>query len=276
MAPRCWRASRTARRDVFEVDVGESPFEAPKGAVVPDERGAASAKGGRGDDGIGEPETVRRLEAGCLLCRRPSQRHDVDAGSFEEMGDGCPALPAGPECPDEELGFRDDGHDEHEVALGGKGKEPLAETVPGIVAAEEVDERRRVEGDPAVSICPPLSPAGVPRRAGAGAARSDLRYPTYLLPSRGRQPKEEAMRRFSIALALAALLALPGSALAFHHIGLPATVCHAEAAGSPSNDNGMAKEALVAHNPHGLPLPPIGTPGQGQGQGGEHCANAAD
>jgi hypothetical protein len=82
------------------------------------------------------------------------------------------------------------------------------------------------------------------------------------------------MRRLSIVLGLAAVLALPGSALGFHHVGLPATVCHAAAAGSPSNDNGMAKEAILAHAPLTLPLPPIGTPGQGQGHGGEHCANA--
>ena len=81
------------------------------------------------------------------------------------------------------------------------------------------------------------------------------------------------MKRISLALGLAAALALPGSVLAFHHGGLPATACHAEAADSPSNDNGMAKEALRAHNPNGLPLPPVGTPGQGQGDGAEHCAN---
>ncbi len=84
------------------------------------------------------------------------------------------------------------------------------------------------------------------------------------------------MRRFSVVLALAALLTLPGSTLAFHHVGLPATECHAAAAGSPSNDNGMAKEAILAHTPLSLPLPPIGTPGQGQGQGAEHCANGHD
>lgn len=74
-----------------------------------------------------------------------------------------------------------------------------------------------------------------------------------------------------------AVLALPGPAVAFHHTGLPATFCHAPAAGSPSNDNGMAKEALLAHNPaQDLPLPPVGTPGNGQGDGGEHCANAEE
>jgi hypothetical protein len=82
------------------------------------------------------------------------------------------------------------------------------------------------------------------------------------------------MKRLAAALGLAAAIALPGSALAFHHPGLPATDCHAEAAGSPSNDNGMAKEALTAHNPGGIPLAPVGTPGDGQGDGGEHCANA--
>jgi hypothetical protein len=82
------------------------------------------------------------------------------------------------------------------------------------------------------------------------------------------------MKRLAVALAIAAALALPGTALAFHHGGLPATACHADAAGSPSNNNGMAKEAILANTPLTLPLPPVGTPGNGQGQGGEHCANA--
>jgi hypothetical protein len=81
------------------------------------------------------------------------------------------------------------------------------------------------------------------------------------------------MKRACLAgLVMAAMAASPASA--FHHTGLPATACHAPAAGSPSNDNGMAKEALLAHSPQTLPLPPVGTPGDGQGQGGEHCANA--
>lgn len=82
------------------------------------------------------------------------------------------------------------------------------------------------------------------------------------------------MRRITI-LTAALALAVPAPALAFHHGGLPATVCHAPAAGSPSNDNGMAKEALLAAG-HTLPLPPVGKPGNGQGQGGEHCANAGE
>jgi hypothetical protein len=84
------------------------------------------------------------------------------------------------------------------------------------------------------------------------------------------------MKRALIAVVVAVGLAVPSGAAAFHHTGLPATFCHAAAAGSPSNDNGMAKEAITAHNPHFTPpLPPVGTPGDGQGDGGEHCANAA-
>ena len=80
------------------------------------------------------------------------------------------------------------------------------------------------------------------------------------------------MKRLTLITAALAL-ALPAPALEFHHGRLPATACHAPAAGSPSNDNGMAKEALIAAG-HTLPLAPVGTPGNGQGQGGEHCANA--
>ena len=81
----------------------------------------------------------------------------------------------------------------------------------------------------------------------------------------GRDMKRVTL--FTAALALA----LPAPALAFHHTHLPATVCHAPAAGSPSNDNGMAKEALLAAG-QTLPLPPIVTPGDGQGHGGENFA----
>jgi hypothetical protein len=90
------------------------------------------------------------------------------------------------------------------------------------------------------------------------------------------------MRRIALGLSLAALLAMPASAFAFHHRDLPSTDCAAEAAGSPSNDNGMAKESLIAHNPTGLPLPPLGSPGNSgmtttpgltQTQGGANCAN---
>jgi hypothetical protein len=80
------------------------------------------------------------------------------------------------------------------------------------------------------------------------------------------------MKRACLAGLVIAALA-PSPAMAFHHGGLPATACHAPAAGSPSNDNGMAKEALIAHSPRTLPLPPVFTPGNGQGDGGEHCTN---
>jgi hypothetical protein len=82
------------------------------------------------------------------------------------------------------------------------------------------------------------------------------------------------MKRLAIALGLAASLAIPGTTLAFHHVALPSTFCAADAAGSPSNDNGMAKEALTGHAGLTLPLPPVGTPGNGKGQGEDHCANA--
>jgi hypothetical protein len=83
------------------------------------------------------------------------------------------------------------------------------------------------------------------------------------------------MKRLLIIALLLGSLVLPSTVLGFHHSGLPSTFCAAEAAGSPSNDNGMAKESLIAHNPaQTLPLPPVGTPGNGKGQGGEFCANA--
>ena len=83
------------------------------------------------------------------------------------------------------------------------------------------------------------------------------------------------MKRLLLLVALLAALVLPANAPAFHHGGLSSTTCANENAGSPSNDNGQAKEALLAHNPHGLPLAPVGTPGQGRGQGDEHCAGAS-
>ncbi len=90
------------------------------------------------------------------------------------------------------------------------------------------------------------------------------------------------MKRAALVLAAVGVLAMPGSTLAFHHIGLPSTECAAAAAGSPSNNNGQAKEAINEHNPFGAPLPPFGPPGNsgldqapgaGQGDGAEHCAN---
>ena len=82
------------------------------------------------------------------------------------------------------------------------------------------------------------------------------------------------MKRIVAVAAACTALAVPAAASAFHHGGLPATSCHAPAAVSPSNDNGQAKEALTGHAGLTLPLPPVGTPGNGQGDGGEHCAFA--
>ena len=73
------------------------------------------------------------------------------------------------------------------------------------------------------------------------------------------------------ALASALMLSVMAApAFAFHHGGLPSTTCAAEQAGSPSNDNGLAKENLT--DTAGLTLPPVGTPGNGQGEGAEFCA----
>jgi hypothetical protein len=83
------------------------------------------------------------------------------------------------------------------------------------------------------------------------------------------------MKRIVLLLVVVCSLVAAPAALAFHHTGLPARFCAADAAGSPSNNNGQAKEAITEHNPaQTLPLPPVGTPGNGQGDGAEHCANA--
>jgi hypothetical protein len=81
------------------------------------------------------------------------------------------------------------------------------------------------------------------------------------------------MKRLALALALVGALLMPGTAFAFHHGGLPSTACAADEAGSPSNNNGRAKEAILANTRLTLPLAPVGTPGNGQGHGGEVCAN---
>ncbi len=80
------------------------------------------------------------------------------------------------------------------------------------------------------------------------------------------------------ALASAMMLSVTAApALAFHHGSIPASACANANAGSPSNDNGMAKERHAQQErggeAAGLPLPPVGTPGAGQGQGSEHCAS---
>jgi hypothetical protein len=68
------------------------------------------------------------------------------------------------------------------------------------------------------------------------------------------------------------LVMMAAPAFAFHHGGLPSTTCAADQAVSPSNDNGQAKENLTGTAGLALPLPPVGTPGNGQGEGGEFCA----
>jgi hypothetical protein len=96
------------------------------------------------------------------------------------------------------------------------------------------------------------------------------------------------MKRLILLGALAAALVLPVPAAAFHHGQLPARDCAADAAGSPSNDNGEAKEALLAHNRFFAPpraLPPLGPAGNsgnnppdntGDAAAHEECANADD
>ncbi len=86
------------------------------------------------------------------------------------------------------------------------------------------------------------------------------------------------MRKIILVAGLAAALALPSSAAAFHHVSIPASTCANANAGSPSNDNGRAKGSLMGNNDSrggeaaGLPLPPVGTPGAFKGQGDENCA----
>ena len=82
------------------------------------------------------------------------------------------------------------------------------------------------------------------------------------------------LKRILVTAIAAALMltVIAASAFAFHHGGLPSTECAADQAGSPSNDNGQAKENLTGTAGLTLPLPPVGTPGNGQGDGGEHCA----
>jgi hypothetical protein len=84
------------------------------------------------------------------------------------------------------------------------------------------------------------------------------------------------MKRLLLVVCALVMLVVPAGASAFHHTGLPARFCAADAAGSPSNDNGMAKEALTDHPVFtlGPGFPPNGTPGAGQGEGEDQCANA--
>lgn len=86
------------------------------------------------------------------------------------------------------------------------------------------------------------------------------------------------MRRTLILAMLLATLAFPTAVLGFHHVVLPATECHAAAAGSPSNDNGQAKENLFRLGLIPPPLAPVDVPGEGptHNVAGDNCANAED
>jgi len=78
------------------------------------------------------------------------------------------------------------------------------------------------------------------------------------------------------ALASALMLTVMSApAFAFHHGGLPSTTCAADQAGSPSDDNGQAKENLTGTAGLTLPLAPVGKAGNGQGEGGEFCAESS-
>ena len=90
------------------------------------------------------------------------------------------------------------------------------------------------------------------------------------------------MKRLAIGLALAALLATPASTFAFHHRDLPAREC---ATNEFASNNPTAVQAIQEHGIANFPLPPLGppgnsgmtsAPGNGQGDGADHCANAAD
>jgi len=84
------------------------------------------------------------------------------------------------------------------------------------------------------------------------------------------------LKKVLVAAVASALMlsVMAAPALAFHHGGLPSTTCAAAQADSPSNDNGMAKENLAGSAGLTLPLAPVGTPGNGQGEGAEFCADA--
>lgn len=86
------------------------------------------------------------------------------------------------------------------------------------------------------------------------------------------------MKRLLVLGALLACLALPAPVAAFHHATLPARDCAADAAGSPSNDNGQAKEALLEHNQFFDPpraLPPLGDAGNSGQNPPDNTADAA-
>ncbi len=79
------------------------------------------------------------------------------------------------------------------------------------------------------------------------------------------------MKRFVLLGVTVVALAAPAGAQAFHHGATPVPQC-AEA--SQAGANPTAREAILERNPQknpGRTFPPFGTPGESQGQGGEHC-----
>jgi hypothetical protein len=69
------------------------------------------------------------------------------------------------------------------------------------------------------------------------------------------------MKRLIGVLAVASVLAVPGTAGAFHHVAVPGDECAPPVAGEPGN-NPNAAEAQKQMNPvFDPPLPPAGKPG---------------
>jgi len=85
------------------------------------------------------------------------------------------------------------------------------------------------------------------------------------------------LKRVLVAALASALMltVMSAPAFAFHYGGLPSTTCAADQAGSPSEDNGQAKENLTGTAGLTLPLAPVGKAGNGQGEGGEFCAESS-
>lgn len=72
------------------------------------------------------------------------------------------------------------------------------------------------------------------------------------------------LRGVGPVVALAALLAVPGSASAFHHGSIPPLEC---AASDTAGNNPTARNAILVNNPvkdPGTQFPPFGTPGESQ------------
>jgi hypothetical protein len=81
-------------------------------------------------------------------------------------------------------------------------------------------------------------------------------------------------KRFLLLTLVAGALALPATAPAFHHGSIPAREC---AESDQASNNATARAAIAEKNPvmdPGGTFPPFGTPGEAQGEGGEHCAGA--